>query len=151
MKKIFIAIVLVFLISVAVWEINKITNPVYTSAGPNVVINKKLVQVETVDDFIKQTQGLSDRSSLGENNGMLFVFSDKQVRRFWMKNMKFPLDIIWIEDNAVVKIDKNLPPAGDKPTISYDSSIPVNFVLEVNAGWADKNKIKIGNLVKINL
>jgi len=82
---------------------------------------------------------------------MLFVFKDKRERTFVMRNMNFPLDIIWIKDDKIIKIDKNLPPEGAKPKKLYNSDKPVNYVLEVNAGFTDKYGIEISNEVEYNL
>lgn len=118
---------------------------------PSVTINGEVIKVELADTMPKQTQGLSGRNYMAGNEGMLFVFNDKQIRNFWMKNMNFPIDIIWVEDDNIVKIDKNLPIAGEQPTVSYNSGQPVNYVLEVNAGYSDKNKIKAGDTIILNI
>ncbi|MCX6796303.1 MAG: DUF192 domain-containing protein, partial [Candidatus Falkowbacteria bacterium] len=93
-------------------------------------------------------RGLSYQKTLGENGGMLFIFPDYQVRSFWMKDMNFPLDIIWIKDDKIVKISANLAPEGNQPKNIYSSDEPVNYVLEVNAGFCGKNKIKIGEQIQ---
>ena len=81
---------------------------------------------------------------------MLFVFSDKQERIFVMRNMYFPLDIIWIDGDKIVNISKNLLPKGPRPEVFYHSDAPVDYVLEVNAGLADKFNFKIGDKVNFN-
>lgn len=116
-----------------------------------VFINGKEIKVEIADDFYEIKQGLSDRGNLSENQGMLFVFGDKNERVFWMKNMNFPLDVIWIDDDKIVQIDKNCEPGGENPEKQYYSKTLVNYVLEVNGGFADKNNIKIGDKVIIEL
>jgi uncharacterized protein len=118
--------------------------------APNVVINGKIIRAEIADNFEAWRQGLSDRKTLDPEAGMLFVFPDKQIRNFWMKNMHFPLDIIWIDDDRVVNISANLPPEGETPAATYDSVIPVNYVLEVNAGLAERYNIKAGDSAVIN-
>ncbi len=117
---------------------------------PSLVINGKTVEVEIADNFEAWRQGLSDRESLDADRGMLFVFPDKQVRTFWMKNMNFPLDIIWISDDEVAGISADLPPEGEAPARTYGSISPVNYVLEVNAGFAAQYHIKAGDSVVIN-
>ena len=79
---------------------------------------------------------------------MLFVFPRKQIRSFWMKDMNFPLDIIWISDNKIIKIDKDLQPEGENPKNKYQTIQRVDKVLEVNSGFTDKYKIKAGDEVK---
>lgn len=117
---------------------------------PSVMINGKEISVEIVDTPLSRQQGLSDRENLDVGSGMLFIFGDKQPRSFWMKNMNFPIDIIWIDDDKVVKIDENLTPEGETPENHYNSKAPVNYVLEVNAGFSAQNNINIGDSVKIN-
>ena len=95
-------------------------------------------------------RGLSDVKILDKDSGMLFVFPTKEVRTFWMKDMNFPLDIIWITDNKIIGIEKNLQPEGSHPLRSYQSPSAVNYVLEVNAGFCEKEKIKIGDMLRYN-
>lgn len=110
-------------------------------------IGEKIVRVEIADTLSSRTSGLSNHNKLADDQGMLFVFQDKAIEKFWMKDMKFNLDIIWIADNQIIKIDKNLPAEGSTPNNIYSSDVPINYVLEVNAGWADKNDIKVGNII----
>jgi hypothetical protein len=111
------------------------------------------ITAEVADTDEKRELGLSYRSSLDENSGMLFVFESPRIAYFWMKDMNFPLDIIWILDNKVIDIDKNVPipkvgiSLNQLPT--YSPSEKINYALEVNAGFADKNKIKAGDEVGI--
>ena len=118
---------------------------------PNVVINKTAFTVEVANEPLEQIKGLSGHAPLQDNQAMLFIFPKKQTRNFWMKNMLFPIDILWIEDNQIVKIDKALPPEGETPEKSYSSITPVNYVLEINAGLSDKYNLRAGDKVKINL
>jgi len=118
-------------------------------AQPYVEINNNVINVEIADEPCEQAVGLSGRESLGKNQGMLFAFSDRKNRSFWMKNMNFPLDIIWIDGDKIIKIHNNLPPEGDKPNNNYFSGSPVDYALEVNANYAAEHKIKVGDVVKI--
>ena len=111
--------------------------------------SRATVNVELAETDADRIRGLSKRKSLPIDNGMLFIFNDYASRVFWMKDLEFPLDIIWIYDGQVVGIEKSLPPAGSNPTVSYISPGPVNMVLEVNGGWADNNDIKIGDVAVV--
>lgn len=106
-------------------------------------------QVELVNDDFSRARGLSGRDFLAENKGMLFVFPDARQHAFWMKGMKFALDIIWINQNKVVDISENLPPLTLDNVKTYSPSAPANLVLEVNAGQIAKRGIKIGDEVSI--
>ncbi len=115
-----------------------------------VVINEHTWAVETVTTPEAQEKGLSDRESMPADNGMYFVFNDTTDRTFWMKNMKFALDIVWIKDDEVIKVDYDVMPEGANPANFYYSKEAVNRVLEVNNGDAMKYDIKVGDKVKYN-
>ena len=106
------------------------------------------IQIEIADNLAKQVQGLSGRDSLCENCGMLFVYANPQILRFWMKDMKFPLDIIFIKDQKVSEIFEYVPvPQPGKEIPWVQSSEYTNAVLEVNAGFVSTNRIKISDPV----
>jgi hypothetical protein len=119
--------------------------------GDFVTVNSLNVKVELADTDILRYQGLSNHPKLCEFCGMLFIFPDKQVRTFVMRDMLFPLDIIFINDNKVVKIESNLEPEGNQYLTPYSSDVPADFVLEVNSGFTDKYSIEIGQEIKFNL
>ncbi len=115
-----------------------------------VVINNTNIElIGIADDADKAYMGLSFKESMCEDCGMLFPFDEKKVRTFAMRDMMFPLDIIWIDDNKIVKIHKNLEPEGHIVQNLYSSDFSVNNVLEVNAGFSDKNNIKVGDELHI--
>jgi len=110
------------------------------------------INVEIADSPMKQMIGLMNRTSLPENAGMLFVFGDESVRHFWMKDTLIPLDMIFISaDKQIVSIVKNAEPCKVLVCPTYSSEFPAKYVVEVNGGFADKNKINIGGSVEINL
>lgn len=116
----------------------------------SIKIGDVIIQAEIANTETTRELGLGGRSSLAENSGMLFEFDTKGVSpNFWMKGMLIPLDIIWISGNKVVKIDKNIqaPAAGipDSSLKVYSSGQPIDYVLEVNAGFSDKNDITAGS------
>lgn len=111
------------------------------------------VRTDIADTEPKRKNGLSGREKLGDSEGMLFVFDNKGIYpSFWMKDMKFPIDIIWIADGKVSKIDKNVPVPSPNTTDSaltlYHPDKPIDFVLEVNAGFSDKNNVAVGSSVE---
>ena len=111
-------------------------------------INGKKLQIEIADSAELRYQGLSNRQTLPENQAMLFVFENYSQPNFVMREMNFPLDIIWIKDQTVMQIDKNTQPLKSGELRYYSSAGPVNYVLEVNGGWADENGVKAGNKVE---
>lgn len=113
------------------------------------------VMCEVADTVAIREIGLSGRDSLPAGHGMLFDMKTERDATFWMKGMRFPIDIVWIDpDFAVVRIDHDVPIVG--PDISdsaiplYDSGgIPVRYVLEMNAGMAAEHGIVVGAEVMI--
>ncbi len=108
--------------------------------------------VELAVEAADKSRGLGDRDGLEPGTGMLFVFDSASPRSFWMKGMRFCLDIIWIENGAIQGAAESVcpDPAGtedaDRP--SYVSPVPVSYVLEVPAGWLDANGFGEGTPVE---
>lgn len=112
-------------------------------------IASQILSVEVADTRELQTQGLSGRESLEQNSGMYFVFPDKTKRTIWMKDMKFPLDVIWLRDGSVVEITENLIPSGrNLPIIT--SREGVDAFLEIEAGFAKRNQVRVGQKVSLD-
>ncbi|MFZ6015236.1 MAG: DUF192 domain-containing protein [Patescibacteria group bacterium] len=113
-------------------------------------VNGHVFNVAIADSSNEQSQGLSDRQKLQSDQGMLFVFSDSIIQRFWMKDMLFDLDMIFINNGAIVEIAKNMP--AQQSVIwpaSYTSRVPADMVLEVPAGTADRLSWKKGDKITI--
>lgn len=128
-----------------------VTDRVVEIKFKNVTVKAKLA-----DSASSRKTGLSGVKSLNPNEGMLFVFGSKNVSpSFWMKGMLIPLDIIWINDNQIVKIDKKVlapdPETDDSDLKVYSSQEPVDYVLEVNSGFSDKNGLKVGGEMQFDL
>jgi hypothetical protein len=121
-------------------------------ANEELSIDSATFTVEIASTALEQTRGLSFRPSLGANDGMLFIFTTGSVQSFWMKDMNFPLDMIWISGNTVVGFAQNAPaePGVLAPILSTVYS-PANTdkVLEVNAGTVAKYNIRVGDAVTI--
>lgn len=119
------------------------------SAGiPSVMIGQTVVPVELATTTGAVEKGLSGRASLDAQSGMLFIFLKPFIYHFWMPDMRFPLDIIWINNGKVVDISENVSNEFDpvNPRF-YAPSKPVRYVLEVNAGFAARTHIQIGDEV----
>ena len=116
-----------------------------------VIVGDIPVKVTLADNNQKRAQGLSILSSLPENHGMLFIFLENSRPHFWMKNMNFAIDIIWIDDWKIVQIDANaMPPktqTQDSDLELYTPINPVDYVLEVNAGFTQEHNIMVGDTV----
>ena len=94
----------------------------------------------------QQEQGLSYTPALAPNNGMLFVFPSDSVVPFWMKDMNYSLDIIWIGSDKTVK-DITPDLALSTYPNSFSPKVPVRYALEVPAGFAAQNGITVGSIV----
>ena len=107
------------------------------------------IPVEVADTLKKRSLGLGKRTSLKKGWGMLFVFEERKPHRFWMKDMHFPLDIIWLDNHRIVHIINNAKPTNSKDNNEVMTSpVPVNFVLEIAAGSAAKLQLKTGQRMK---
>lgn len=135
--------ILVILAGVAVLSWPKHNSIVEGSA----LVNGQIIHLEIADTWPKQIQGLSGRQTMPENYGMLFIYPQYQLQNFWMKDMHFPLDFLWIKDDTIVGVLTDIPPSMDQPLPTYQSPEPVNFVLELNAGIVKKFNIKIGDTI----
>ncbi len=120
-------------------------NQVVTSS--TVIVGTETFDVEKAITSDEKTRGLSNRPSLAKNSGLLFIFEPAQEQSFWMREMKFNIDIVWIADDTVVGIERNVPMPLPNTKLSelplYQPPTAVDYVLEVNAGAADE--IKIGD------
>lgn len=110
-------------------------------------------QVEIASTDEKRAQGLSGRASLGTDQGMLFLFDQKDYYPFWMKDMLIPLDFVWIDGDKIVDLTANVPPplANSNYIPRFQSKAPVDKVLEINAGEIAKHSFEIGDTVNITL
>ncbi len=109
-----------------------------------VSIKSTKVTAAVADTESAREQGLSGRASLGGNDGMLFVFPADETPSFWMKEMSFPLDFIWLDaGKKVTEITPDVSPSTYPQTFS--PSYPIRYVLEVNAGFAAAHQITTGD------
>lgn len=120
-------------------------NP-YASA---ITVGKKTVYAQIVTSPAEMSLGLSGRQGLNADQGMLFDFKSSQRPGFWMKDMNFDLDFIWISQNKIIGFTQNVPrpAAADSNLPVYYPSGNIDMVLEVNSGWVEKNGVKAGDLV----
>jgi uncharacterized membrane protein (UPF0127 family) len=107
------------------------------------------VRAEVAEGADARERGLSGRATLAEDRGMLFVYSDRAVRTYWMKGMHFPIDILWIDRGRVTGVEPNVPvPVGDNAPL-YPSRVPADRVLEVRAGWTARHGVERGDRVSV--
>jgi uncharacterized membrane protein (UPF0127 family) len=121
---------------------------VYRQANVTVNTIKLIAYVAESDE--QRTKGLSVKNALLENEAMIFIFKTEGQHAFWMKNMKFPIDIIWLNnDKSVVHIEHNLQPyILDIFCQIYNPNTNSLYVLETAAGFAHRHGIAEGTPVR---
>lgn len=118
-----------------------------TLIAPQLEINNSPINIEIAQTNIQRQRGLSFRESLPQNTGMLFIFDNPSKPNFWMKDMNFSIDIIWINKNGyVIGMEENISP--DTYPNKFSPQEPALYVLETNTDWASRHQINIGDKVK---
>jgi len=113
-------------------------------------INNHPFKIEIADSESLRIKGLSGRKNLTQDRGMLFIFPTAGFYHFWMKEMNFPLDFIWINNNKVIDLTQNVPipkNVSDSELPTYTSSTPADKILEVNSGIVAALNISVGDTV----
>jgi uncharacterized membrane protein (UPF0127 family) len=112
-------------------------------------VNGRSIMVELALTAGSQSRGLSYRDGLDPDRGMLFVYDSPRIQRFWMHEMRFPLDMVFINGDEVVDVAANVPhPQGGLPKI-VTSSVRADKVLEINAGKAEEWGVRKGTVVNM--
>lgn len=143
-------LILIFSVSASYFYTTKNSRNGYTkNTDYSLQINDNKIKIEVAATASQQYLGLSKRKSLCTNCGMLFIFPNKENQTFVMRNMEFPLDIIFIDDDTIIDIASNLSPEGETPKREYRSSAPVNRVLELPGDYSRQNNIKVGDKIII--
>jgi uncharacterized protein len=122
------------------------------SAGSWVELGGQRYQVEVADDDAERARGLMFRDELAAGTGMIFLHDREEPQAYWMKNTKIPLDILYF-DNArkLVAQQRDVPPCtAGNACPSYPSNAPARYVLELNAGEAEKLKLQNGAELKFS-
>jgi len=110
------------------------------------------LEVEVAASEEARARGLMFRDDLEADKGMLFVFSDDQLRGVWMKNTLLPLDILFISSaGRVVSLLPHVSPCVNEDCDVYDSGLPARYMLEVNAGYAARWNIRQGDPVRVTI
>lgn len=122
-----------------------------TQSQPIVVLpNGTVIGVEVAQSDAQRIAGLSGRAGLPSGRGMLFLHDESAIQSYWMKDMAFSIDIIWIDGDEIVGFVEEAAPE-EPPLTIYSSSLPVDKVLEVSSGFVAQNDLKIGDILDIEL
>jgi uncharacterized membrane protein (UPF0127 family) len=112
----------------------------------------KVLQVEVMVKDEDRALGLMFRPSLALDRGMLFIFDAKDFHGIWMKNCKFPIDIVWLDDQkTIVHVQEGAPPCTREPCAVYSPLRRATYVLEINSGQAQREKAAVGAVVAFTL
>lgn len=109
-------------------------------------------QTELMIDDEDRARGLMFRPSLPADHALLFVFGELDFHGIWMKNCRFPIDIVWLDEGRkVVHVEVKVPPCRKDPCPSYTPMRRAAYVIEMNAGAAQREKIVLGSAVGFTL
>jgi uncharacterized membrane protein (UPF0127 family) len=116
-------------------------------SNPNTTIGNKSYKLEVADTAERRQQGLSGREELKDDAGMLFVFDEPGRQCFWMKDMKFSIDILWLDANKkVVELEKNVAPRTYPDTFCADKA---QYAIELKAGQIRDAKVSRGQIIDL--
>ena len=145
-KSCLVSVILIFISSFG------LANPGQTLPKKKIEVGGKKITVEVAETNLQQAMGLMFRKKMHADEGMLFVFKSEETRHFWMKNTFLDLAIAFFDGNGTLvdiqemKSGKGIP---DDLLVNYKSAKPSKYALEMNKGWFTKNKIKVGDKMKI--
>jgi uncharacterized protein len=137
------------------WQRSQELNNTRQYSDGTVVVKDQTINVDLARTSAERAVGLSGRAQIRDDQGMLFIFDSAGNYAFWMKGMQIAIDIIWINDNQIVDISRNVPierqGTPEASYATYSPKAPVDKVLEVRAGWSDAYGIKEGDTVGIEI
>ncbi|MSR71266.1 MAG: DUF192 domain-containing protein [Candidatus Taylorbacteria bacterium] len=116
---------------------------------PQLKINNLTINLLTAKTPYALEKGLGGRSGLLENQGMLFIYEKTGNYSFWMKGMRFPIDIIWLDEGLRIVAMKEHATPDSYPEV-FDPRLESRYTLEVIDGFVDKNQLKIGYVFEKN-
>lgn len=148
MKKVIIPIisllVLVLIFMVVTYK------PSDRAAYTTIELNGQTITAEVRNTPEGRALGLSGHAPLEENEGMLFVFNSEGKHSFWMKDMTFAIDVLWINNGRVVDLWRDAqPPVAGEDVPRYVPGTPAMYVLEVPAGFTEEHNVRLGDEVKM--
>ena len=114
--------------------------------------SKRTLTVELMIKEPDRAMGLMFRDSLPQDRALLFVFDTLDFHPIWMKNCRFPIDIVWLnEQRKVVHVEASVPPCKQDPCPTYQSLQRAAYVVELNAGQASREKLALGSRLEFTL
>lgn len=148
-----IVIIILIVITILVFgatERNSAENIIHDAPLYPLTIGNTEIFVGIADNDASRAQGLSGRESLQENEGLLFVFEHPDRYGFWMRDMYFAIDMIWIDSGKqIVHIESSVEPETFPKVFRPEGD--ALYVLEVNAGFSEKHDIEVGDHIDFSL
>lgn len=112
-------------------------------------MGEEVIELEVTRTPEQQAMGLMYRTALPDNRGMLFDFQPPQTVSFWMKNVKIPLDMVFLREGVVKAIALNVPPCTSTPCPTYGPNTLIDRVIELRGGRAAELGLKVGQRVEV--
>ncbi len=113
------------------------------------ILGDETIDLEVTSTPQQQALGLMYRRELPDNRGMLFGFDPPRPVSFWMKNVRIPLDMIFVRDGKITAIESDVPPCQSRVCPTYGPSTPVDGVIELRGGRAAELGLQVGDRVEI--
>lgn len=145
----FFILSVLFLWGVCAWILfsGRVLQPACSESYRNdksVAIGTQTLKLQDANTSHEQITGLSGKKCIQKNQGMLFIFEKPGYYPFWMKDMRFPIDILWLSrDKQVIYVQRNVAP--NSYPKSFTNTSPAEYVVELQAGQADSLDIKTGS------
>lgn len=148
---VYVAAIVVVALSILVYSQHvprSIQQTATTTTEHVIEVNGNEVRVSTASTPAERQQGLSGRSGLAPDEGMLFIFETEGDYAFWMKDMRFSIDILWIDSTGkIVYIAPSVSP--DTYPTAFDPHQNAKYVLELPAGYTVAHHVKVGDTIQI--
>jgi uncharacterized membrane protein (UPF0127 family) len=136
----------------ALFAVLAVRAPATPQEIPLTLPSGKVLQAELMIKDEDRMMGLMFRPSLSLDRGLLFVFEDVDFHGIWMKNCRFPIDIVWLdEERRVVHVSESVPPCKADPCPVYQPMKKAAYVVEINAGQARREKATLGSRLEFQL
>ena len=155
MKKLYLFLPLIILLlalfaGIVVFQSESAADNFKKEENARLLVGNTIFNIEIADTATKRQRGLSGREILNTDSGMLFVFEKEDFHGIWMKDMKFPIDIIWLDEEfVIVDIAANISP--DSFPNVFVPRAPAFYVLELNSGVSSTYDLEFGMQLVIEL
>lgn len=114
-----------------------------------VELGDRVIRLEVAETPQQQAIGLMARETLPDDRGMLFPFDPPRPARFWMKNVLFPLDMVFVQGGEIIDIAADVPPCEATPCPTYGpANQPLDYVLELRGGLAAELGVEVGDSIE---